>query len=198
MSAMSAGWSFDSPSYAILSLTRRARIGLEQVDVGPRDHPRRDFLEERAKRERRHDALRQTADGAARADVHGDDRERDVAVDGRRIELDVVDADDFAAVDVDDLLVEEVALEKQHAVGGSRALPRGRIGFRADRGAALLDRRRREHTLAVSGFDDQVCDAGGVFLRSDGDFAHTSASRCRWHRGPLPRGVRTERRTEHN
>ena len=63
------------------------------------------------------------ADGAARADVDGDDVEQQVAVDRRRFELDVVDADDLAAVDVDDLLIEEVALEQQHAVGGDVALP---------------------------------------------------------------------------
>ena len=36
-----------------------------------------------------------------------------MAVDRRRLELDVVDADDLAAVDVDDLLIEQVALEQQ-------------------------------------------------------------------------------------
>ena len=63
------------------------------------------------------------ADGAAGADVDGDDVEQQVAVDRRRLELDVVDADDLAAVDVDDLLVEQVALEQQHAVGRREALP---------------------------------------------------------------------------
>ena len=47
----------------------------------------------------------------------------DVAVDRRGIELDVVDAHDLAAVDVDDLLVEQVALEQQHAVRGARSAP---------------------------------------------------------------------------
>ena len=64
-----------------------------------------------------HDAFRQATDRAARADVHRDDVQQQVTVDRRRFELDVVDAHDLAAVDVDDLLIEEVALEQQDAVG---------------------------------------------------------------------------------
>ena len=100
-----------------LQLDAAGRVGFEQIDVLPRDHPRRNPLEQRPQRERRHDALRQAADGAAGADVHRDDADQEVAVDRRRFELDVVDADDLAAVDVDDLLIEQVALEQQHAVG---------------------------------------------------------------------------------
>ena len=72
------------------------------------------------------------ADGAARADVHGDDVEHEVAVDRRRVELDVVDADDLAAVDVDDLLIEQVALEQQHAVGRRCTVPRRGVAGGAD------------------------------------------------------------------
>ena len=89
-----------------------------------RPYPRRNPVEEGAQREVRDDALGEPADGAARADVDGDDVQREVAVDGRRIDLDVVDAHDLAAVDVDDLLVEEVALEEEHAVGRRVGLPR--------------------------------------------------------------------------
>jgi hypothetical protein len=35
-----------------------------------------------------------------------------VAVDGRGVELDVVDADDLPPVDVDDLLIQQIALEE--------------------------------------------------------------------------------------
>ena len=56
----------------------------------------------------------------------GDDVEQQVAVDRRRLELDVVDAHDLAAVDVDDLLIEQVALQQQHAVGRRRSAPTAR------------------------------------------------------------------------
>ena len=49
--------------------------------------------------------------------------EQQVAVDRRRFDLDVVDAHDLAAVDVDDLLIEQIALEQQHAVRRRVALP---------------------------------------------------------------------------
>ena len=158
-----------------LQLDAPRRIGLEQIDELPRDHPRRNPLEQRAQRERRDDALRQAPDRAAGADVDGDDVDREMAVDRRRLELDVVDADHLAAVDVDDLLVEQVALEEQQAVGRGEAFPLRRIGGGADGGAGRANRVRGEHALARRGLDDQECDAGRVILRCDRDFAHPSA-----------------------
>ncbi len=116
-----------------LQLDASRRVGFEQIDEVPRDHPRRNPLEQRPERERRDDALRETADGAARTHVDGDDVQQQVTVDGRRFELDVVDAHDLAAVDVDDLLVEEVALEQQHAVERRHPRPLRDVGVRADR-----------------------------------------------------------------
>ena len=98
----------------------------------------------------------------------------DVAVERRRVELDVVDADDLAAVDVDDLLVEQVALEQQHAVGGRIGLPGPDVARGADGRAARLQGSAGNGPLAVGGADDQVRDAGRMVLRRDGDFAHTS------------------------
>ena len=115
-----------------LQLHAPRRVGLDQVDVLPGDDARRNLFEQRAQRERRDDAFGQAADRAAGADVDREDVERDVAVDRRRIDLDVVDANDLAAVDVDDLLVEEVALEQQHAVGRRVALPAGGVAGRPD------------------------------------------------------------------
>ena len=149
-------------------------IGFEQIDVLPRDHARRHAIEKRPQGEARDDAFRQPPDGAARANVDGDDVERDVAVDRRRIDLHVVDAHDLAAVDVDDLLVEEVALEQEEAVGRAVALPVGDIAGGAHAGAGGLDGGRWQHTFARRGADDQVGNACGMFLRGDGDFAHTS------------------------
>ena len=59
----------------------------------------------------------------ARADVDRDDVQQHVAVDRRRFELDVVHTNDLAAVDVDDLLIEQIALEQQDAVRRSVATP---------------------------------------------------------------------------
>src|SRR5207247_5227717 len=118
-------------------------------------------LEQRAQRKRRYQTLHETSDGAARPDVDRDDVEEEMAVDGRRVELDVVDADDFAAVNVDDLLIEEVALEKKDAVGGRERVPPGGVVDNAHRDAGGSQRLGGQHPLAVGGFDDQVRDAGG-------------------------------------
>jgi hypothetical protein len=158
-----------------LQLDPARRIGLEQVDELPRDHARRNALQERAQRERRNDALRQAADRPAGADIHRDDVQEEVVVDRRRLELDVVDADHLAPVNVDDLLVEQVALEEQHAVGRREFVPLRRIGRRPHRGASGLDRVVRHDPLAVGRANDQVRDAGRMILRRDGDLAHTSA-----------------------
>ena len=123
MSAMSAGCSFDEAFVGDLELDAARRVGLEQIDELPGDDARRNLLEQRAQRERRDDALREPPDGAARADVDRDDVQQQVAVDRRRFELDVVDAHDLAAVDVDDLLIEQVALQEQHAVRRRDSVP---------------------------------------------------------------------------
>src|SRR5206468_5179933 len=99
-----------------LQLHATRRIRFKQVDVLPRDHARRDFFKQRAHREGRDDAVRQAPDGAPRTDVDGDDAERDVVVYKYGVEFDVVDAHDLAPVDVDDLSIEQVPLEQQHAV----------------------------------------------------------------------------------
>ena len=57
------------------------------------------------------------ADGAADADVDGLDAQDGMRAtgldDGVNLKVDIVDADDFASVNVDDLLIEEIALEKK-------------------------------------------------------------------------------------
>jgi len=55
-------------------------------------------------------------------DVHRHDVQQQVTVDRRRFDLDVVDAHDLAPVDVDDLLIEQIAFEEQHAVRRDEAL----------------------------------------------------------------------------
>ena len=137
-----------------LQLDAARRIGFEEVDELPGDDARRDLFEQEPQRERGDDALREAADRASRADVHGDDVQQHVAVDRRRFELDVVHANDLAAVDVDDLLIEKIALEQQDAVRrGVRAPPRG-FRHRAHGAAARFDVVGGQRALAAGGLDD--------------------------------------------
>jgi hypothetical protein len=71
------------------------------------------------------EAAEQAANGATGADIDGLNAEHGVGDsgfdDGVDVEFDIVDANDFASVNVDDLLVEEIALEQEQAfsaVGG--------------------------------------------------------------------------------
>ena len=79
-------------------------------------------------------AFEETADGTAHADLDlGDAEGESVGVVGLAVlpdEVDVVDADDLVAVDVDDLLVEQIAFEEEIAVIVGKG-----VGWRS-RGAA--------------------------------------------------------------
>ena len=157
-----------------LELHAARRVGLDQIHVLPGDHARRDLLEQRTKRERRDDAFGEAPDGAASADVDREQGERHVIVDGRRVELDVVHPDDFAAMDVDDLLIEEVALEQQHAVGHVVGLPARGVARGSNRRAARPDGLRTQHALADWRAHDEKRDARWMILGRDRDLAHAS------------------------
>ncbi len=83
-------------------------IGFDEVHEFPENFAGREFQLDLADGHRRNDSLQQAADGAGEADVHLGDAEFGVAVGALVGEIDVVYADYFAAVGVDDLLVEEV------------------------------------------------------------------------------------------
>ena len=106
-------------------------VGVEVVqrrDVVPRDERARD-----ARDQARRDApAAEPAQQPRDADVRGDDADRA----GRARQLEVVDAHDLAAVDVDDLLVEEVFDQVQRLVVGRR------VDRRRRRRAARCRRRR--------------------------------------------------------
>jgi len=161
-----------------LQLDAARRVGFDEVDELPRDDARRNPVEQGARGERWHHALDESADGAAGADVDRGDTEDDVAVDRCGIELDVVDANDLAAVDVDNLLIEQIALEQEDAVGRRVQGPRVGVIGRADGGAAVFQGVSGEHPLAAGGPDDEVGDARRMVLRRNSEFPHTSAHRA--------------------
>ena len=100
-----------------------------------------------------------------------------MAVDRVGQELDVVDAHDLAAVHVDDLLVQKVALQQQDAVKAGERKPPGCIVHAADGRAVRLDGLSGKHTIAFRGSNDEERDARQVLLWRDGNFAHTSTDR---------------------
>ena len=63
-----------------LQLDAAGRIGLDEIDKLPRDHPGRNSLQQQVQRGRRHHALQQPADGSARTHVHRANLEHNVVV----------------------------------------------------------------------------------------------------------------------
>jgi hypothetical protein len=92
-------------------------IGFDEVDKTPGDGAFRNFFEQNMKSGAWGHSSQQAANGAADADVDRVDAEssmRDSAVGGNvDLQVDVVDANHFAAMNVDDLLIEKVALKQE-------------------------------------------------------------------------------------
>ena len=73
------------------------------------------------------------------------------------LKIDVIDPDNFAAIDVDDLLIEQVALQQKQALC---AIDRGPFcggGFGADAAINCGYGRKRQDAVARSRFHDQRC-----------------------------------------
>src|SRR3979409_1547406 len=94
-----------------LHLAATGRVGFDEIDKLPGNFARRNALQQEAQGGKRDHSLEQTANGATRAHVHALDFQGEVVLHGLQIKINIVDADYFAAVDVDDLLVEEIAGE---------------------------------------------------------------------------------------
>ena len=136
MSARSAGWSAASLSLERRSFTRRSGSGFDQVHEFPADFARRQLCLDSANGHRRDDALQQAAHGAGKADVHLGDAQFGVAVGALIGEVDVVHAHYFAAVGVDDLLVEQVFADGEPRFIGLVEFERGFVGGEAMRPGA--------------------------------------------------------------
>ncbi len=94
------------------------RIGFDDAAVFPANGMRGDEFLQAADQLSRQHALRHAAEDAAQADVHVDDADHVVVGFMVDVESDVGDAHHFAALAVDDLLVEQVAHQAQHVLVG--------------------------------------------------------------------------------
>ncbi len=172
MSARSAGCSSESFVARKAQLHAAQRVGLDKVDEFPEDGALGQFLLDAANAHRRNDALEQAADSAGQANVNLREAQLGVAVDARVGELDVVDADDFAAVGVDDLLVEQVFLHGEPGFVGMVELERGFVGGELE--AAGNDRvdlvEARDKRAVFAAADEQARDAVGLLVGDDEHF----------------------------
>ena len=157
-------------------------IGFDKVYETPRDGAGRDSLEEEVKSGAGREAAQKAADGAAGADIDRLNAQHGMRASGFDhgidVELDVVDADDLASVNVDDLLIEEIAFEEEQAFGAIRSGPIRGIGGGVDIGVNSGDGGEGKYAVAGFGFDNERGDAVTIFLRGESDFAHVSGRRA--------------------
>ncbi len=113
MSAMSAGCRVRQAVERNLQLDPARRIGFDEIDELPGNHPRRDLGQQRVQRAGGHDSFQQAANRAASSNVHGGQLENQVLVTDLLVDVDVIHTDDFSAMYVDDLLVEQIAAQQE-------------------------------------------------------------------------------------
>ena len=89
------------------------RIGFNEIDELPWNDAWLELLHHCFYELRRSDSLQQTPDRATETDIHLRDPDIDSTIRRFRVQVDVVDADDFTSMDVNDLLIEQVALQKE-------------------------------------------------------------------------------------
>ena len=91
------------------------RIGFNQVDEIPGNFARGHPQQQRAQSRSRNHALQQPPNRAARANVHSSNLQLRTAKGGVLMKIDVIDAHNFAAINVNHLLIEQVAAKEQQA-----------------------------------------------------------------------------------
>src|SRR6201996_9301298 len=155
-------------------------IAVDDVDAAPGDESRRDTVHD-AVDGARGQPLQQPASGAAESDFDVLD-EQGGGVTGWTIlcpgKVDVVDAHDLAAIDIDDLLVEQVAFEQQCVAEAGDRMGR-RVGAQAlvrdARRFKVLDGDHEALSLALPTLREQQSgDAIGVLADIDCEFLNTA------------------------
>ena len=173
---MSAGMQFGQAVVRNLQLHPTRRIGFDEVDELPRNDAAAESCSSSAcSADERHHALQQPAHRAARADVDRADLQDEMSVAALFVDVDVVHAHDLAPMNVDDLLVEQVALQQEQPIRLGFNPFRSRRG-RLHRAVYRHDGRKRQQPVAVFGPDDEIGYSCPVIARGEYHFAHTPAN----------------------
>src|SRR5271157_520742 len=100
-----------------LQFDAAGRIGLDEIDKGPGNSAGGNLLDQKMQGGARRQPTQKAAYGATGSDIDGSDPQdgmRASSVDyGVDLEVDVIDADDLAPVDVDDLLIEQITIQEE-------------------------------------------------------------------------------------
>ena len=162
-----------------LQLDPARGISFDHVDKVPRDTARRYFTEQNVQGVLGGDSAEKTPYGAARPNVHrmnAQHRKRSVPfLAGLEFQVDVVHANNFSPVDVDDLLIEKIAFQQKVAFHSIRQRPLARSGGRSNATRDPQNRLKRHDSISGFCLDDERRDPGTVLLRSECNFAHASS-----------------------
>ena len=152
------------------------RVGLDEIDEFPPNVALWEPTLEATDKIRGSHTLKEATNGARESDVDLGDAEFEVAVGAGFGEVDVIDADHFAASGVDDLLVEEVFLDGEEGLVGV-------IGFEGALGDVEIDAAGNDggdlivagdERLEASARDEEVRDAVGLIGGLHKEFADTA------------------------
>src|ERR1017187_6591771 len=168
---------FPQPVQRNLQLHPPRRIGLDQVHKLPRNHPRRNPLHHRPQRRRRNHSPQQPPHRPARAHIHRGQLQHDVVVPQLFVDIDVVHPHHLAAVHVNDLLIEQVALQQQHALAARIRSPIRSHAIGAHASVHRLDGLDRQQPFALARLHHESRYAIGIFLRRYRNLAHFSHGR---------------------
>ena len=151
------------------------RVRLDEIDEFPADGTLREPGLKLADHAGRGKALKEASDGAGEADVDLGDAKFDVVVGADFREIDIVDADDFAAGGVDDLLVEEIFLDGEPAFVGLVGIkcPLADVEFDAAGGDSSDLIVAGNEGLEAAPRDEEMGDTIGLISRLDEEFADT-------------------------
>src|SRR5437868_5306203 len=97
-----------------LQLDASRWIGLDEVDILPGDDAGRNARQQTSQSDHGDYALEESTDGTTRTHVDAEDPQDHMAIHRHGFEIDIVNTNHFAAVYIDDLLVEQIAAEQEH------------------------------------------------------------------------------------
>lgn len=100
-----------------LQLDAASGIGFDEIDESPGDGTQGNFIDKDMEGGTGRESAKEAANCATGADIDRSNPERGMRVsgfgNGIDLEFNVIDANDFAAIDIDDLLIEEIAVEEK-------------------------------------------------------------------------------------
>ena len=151
-------------------------IGLDRVDEFPEDGALREFGLQTAHHFAGSDALEEPAHGSGNADVDLGDAKLHVAVGAMLGEVDVVYADDFAALGVDDLLIEKIFADSEPGFVGSIGVEGALVDVEIDAAGSDFGNLivAGDERLEAAAGNQEMGDAIGLVGGFDEKFAHTT------------------------